>query len=138
MTIEGPYGCFTFEDHNPRQIWIGAGIGVTPFVARLKQLALGPECQHSIDLYHLCGEYSPNAIDNLRTDVSAAGVRLHLLVSGQDGRLSGERLRQEVADWQDASVCYCGPADFGQSLRDDLVAHGLKPEDFHQELFHMR
>ncbi|MNN10723.1 Flavohemoprotein [compost metagenome] len=82
--------------------------------------------------------YAADAIDNLRADATAAGVRLHVLVSGQDGRLNGERLRQEVADWQQASFWYCGPADFGQALRDDLVAHGLKPKDFHQELFQMR
>lgn len=39
VTIEGPYGCFTFDAPQQRQIWIGGGIGITPFVARLQQLA---------------------------------------------------------------------------------------------------
>lgn len=138
VTVEGPYGCFTFEDQKQRQIWIGAGIGITPFVARLKQLALTPDRQHSIDLFHPSGEYSAAAMAKLRADAAAAGVRLHLLVGNQNGRLSGERLRHEVADWQAASVWFCGPAGFGRALRDDLLAHGLKPQDFHQELFQMR
>ena len=138
VTVEGPYGCFTFEDQKQRQIWIGAGIGITPFVARLKQLALTPDRQHSIDLFHPSGEYSAAAMAKLRADAAAAGVRLHLLVGNQNGRLSGERLRHEVADWQAASVWFCGPAGFGRALRDDLVAHGLRPQDFHQELFQMR
>lgn len=138
VTVEGPYGCFTFEDQKQRQIWIGAGIGITPFIARLKQLALTPDRQHSIDLFHPSGEYSAAAMAKLRADAAAAGVRLHLLVGNQNGRLSGERLRHEVADWQAASVWFCGPAGFGRALRDDLLAHGLKPQDFHQELFQMR
>ncbi len=138
VTVEGPYGCFTFDDQKQRQIWIGAGIGITPFVARLKQLALTPDRQHSIDLFHPSGEYSAAAMAKLRADAAAAGVRLHLLVGNQNGRLSGERLRHEVADWQAASVWFCGPAGFGRALRDDLLAHGLKPQDFHQELFQMR
>lgn len=138
VTVEGPYGCFTFEDQKQRQIWIGAGIGITPFVARLKQLALTPDPQHSIDLFHPTGEYSAAAMAKLRADAVVAGVRLHLLVGNQNGRLSGERLRHEVADWQAASVWFCGPAGFGRALRDDLLAHGLKPQDFHQELFQMR
>ena len=138
VTVEGPYGCFTFEDQKQRQIWIGAGIGITPFVARLKQLALTPDRQHSIDLFHPTGEYSAAAMAKLRADAVVAGVRLHLLVGNQNGRLSGERLRHEVADWQAASVWFCGPAGFGRALRDDLLAHGLKPQDFHQELFQMR
>ncbi len=138
VTVEGPYGCFTFEDQKQRQIWIGAGIGITPFVARLKQLALTPDRQHSIDLFHPSGEYSAAAMAKLRADAAVAGVRLHLLVGNQNGRLSGERLRHEVADWQATSVWFCGPAAFGRALRDDLLAHGLKPQDFHQELFQMR
>jgi len=138
VTVEGPYGCFTFDDQKQRQIWIGAGIGITPFVARLKQLALTPDRQHNIDLFHPSGEYSAAAMAKLRADAAAAGVRLHLLVGNQNGRLSGERLRHEVADWQAASVWFCGPAAFGRALRDDLLAHGLKPQDFHQELFQMR
>lgn len=138
VTVEGPYGCFTFDDQKQRQIWIGAGIGITPFIARLKQLALTPDRQHSIDLFHPTGGYSTAAMEKLRADAAAAGVRLHLLVANQNGRLNGERLRQEVADWQAASVWFCGPAAFGRALRDDLVAHGLKPQDFHQELFQMR
>ena len=39
VRVEGPYGRFTFEGSSPRQIWIGGGIGVTPFMARLQALA---------------------------------------------------------------------------------------------------
>ena len=39
VKVEGPYGCFTFDDGRARQIWIGGGVGVTPFIARMKHLA---------------------------------------------------------------------------------------------------
>ena len=61
-----------------------------------------------------------------------------MLVSRQDGRLTPERLRQMAPSWKNADVWFCGPASFGQSLRDDLIARGLSPQDFHQELFNMR
>jgi predicted ferric reductase len=77
-------------------------------------------------------------MDELRADAQAAGVRLHLVVSQRDGRLSGERLRELVPEWKQASVWFCGPAAFGQALRADLVANGLPAEAFHQELFQMR
>jgi len=50
VTVEGPYGCFDFEDKQPRQIWVGAGIGITPFVARLKHRATTPDAK-AIDLF---------------------------------------------------------------------------------------
>ena len=139
VTVEGPYGCFTFDDGRARQIWIGAGIGITPFIARMKFLA-----QHEgqdarpIDLFHPTSDVDPQAIEKLRADSQAAGVVLHLLIDKQNGRLTGERLRAMVPGWKDASVWFCGPTAFGRALRADLLAQGLEPEAFHQELFEMR
>ncbi|MBS0369783.1 MAG: ferric reductase-like transmembrane domain-containing protein [Proteobacteria bacterium] len=137
VRVEGPYGCFDFEDRKPRQIWIGAGIGITPFVARMKQLARSAGTQ-SIDLFHPTADFEQAAIDKLVADAAAAGVCLHLLVGQRDGRLDGERIRSAVPEWADASVWFCGPPAFGQALREDFVAHGLADADVHQELFQMR
>lgn len=41
-------------------------------------------------------------------------------------------------EWRDASIWFCGPAGFGQALRQDFAAHGLPRDRFHQELFAMR
>ncbi len=35
VTVEGPYGRFIFDDTRDTQIWIGAGVGITPFIARM-------------------------------------------------------------------------------------------------------
>lgn len=137
VQVEGPYGCFDFEDDAARQIWVGAGIGITPFVARMKQLATQPGRQ-TIDLFHPTGVLEPAAIDKLRADAQAAGVRLHLLVSGRDARLDAESLCRAVPDWAQASVWFCGPADFGRSLGAELQRCGLPARRFHQELFEMR
>lgn len=137
VTVEGPYGCFDFEDAQPRQIWVGAGIGITPFIARMKQRARVPDAR-AVDLFHPTADFDQTAIDRLTADAAAAGVRLHLLVDARDGRLNGERIRAAVPEWQTASVWFCGPPRFGQALRDDFVAHGLPPDRFHQELFEMR
>jgi predicted ferric reductase len=137
VTVEGPYGCFDFRDEQTRQIWIGAGIGITPFVARMKDLAKTPRKQ-SIDLFHPTADFEQAAIDRLTADAQSAGVRLHLLVSPREGRLDGERIRNAVPEWLSASIWFCGPPGFGQALKKDFVAHGLSPKRFHQELFQMR
>lgn len=137
VAVEGPYGCFDFDDGLARQIWIGAGIGITPFVARLKQLA-AEGASGAVDLFHTTAVFERAAIDKLEADARAAGVRLHLLVDERDGRLSDARLRAALPDWAEASVWFCGPPRFGQALRADLVAHGLPAARFHQELFRMR
>lgn len=130
-------GQFDFEDTPPRQIWVGAGIGITPFIARLKQLVATPGPK-DIDLFHPTADFEQAAIDKLTADAEAAGVRLHVLAGHRKGRLDGEAIRSVVPDWQSASIWFCGPPGFGQSLRDDFVAHGLASKHFHQELFQLR
>ncbi len=145
VSVEGPYGCFTFDDGLPRQIWVGGGIGITPFIARLKQLAMDRQAYASrpraqaIDLFHTTADWSDDAIAKLTADAAAAGVRLHVLHDPQDGRLTGDRIRAEVPDWQQASIWFCGPPGFGAALRQDFARHGLPTgRRFHQELFEMR
>jgi len=145
VVVEGPYGCFTFEDDASRQIWIGGGIGITPFIARMKQIAQGqktgvstPPAQE-IHLFHPTADYSEEAIAKLKADAKAANVHLHVLHDRRDGRLSGERIRAAVPGWREASIWFCGPAGFGEALRRDFASQGLKvAQHFHQELFAMR
>ena len=137
VTVEGPYGAFTFDDSAKRQIWIGGGIGITPFIARMKQLARVPGAQ-AIDLFHSTTELAPDALAKLTADAAAANVNLHVLIDRRDGFLTGEKLRRAVPDWTSASIWFCGPAGFGNALHRDLSSHGLARHAFHQELFSMR
>jgi predicted ferric reductase len=137
LRVEGPYGCFRFEGRKQRQIWVGGGIGITPFIARMQQLALQPDGK-TIDFFHTSATGDEAASARLRADAGAAGVRLHLMVDAVDGRLSAERICAAVPDWRSADVWFCGPAGFGQALRRDLLAKGLSSGDFHQELFNLR
>lgn len=137
VSVEGPYGCFTFGDKQPRQIWIGAGIGITPFIARMKQLARSGSPQEIV-LFHPTTDFDQAAIDKLTADAKAANVRLHVLVDARDGLLNADRIREAVPGWRTASFWFCGPPRFGEALRNDFIAHGLDTASFHQELFEMR
>lgn len=137
VAVEGPYGRFRFEGRQRRQVWIGAGIGVTPFVARLQALARQPDGR-TIDMFHPTAAVDATALARLAADAGAAGVRLHVLQDARDGRLDAARLRQLVPDWLHADFWFCGPAAFGEALKRDLAAAGLPPGRFHQELFEMR
>ncbi|MDE2406342.1 MAG: hypothetical protein KGL91_00600 [Xanthomonadaceae bacterium] len=66
-------------------------------------------------------------------------MRLHVLWDARDGRLTGDRIREAVPAWQQASIWFCGPAGFGAALRKDFSAAGLPvARRFHQELFALR
>lgn len=135
--VEGPYGCFDFSGPQQRQIWIGGGIGITPFMARLQALAVQPDGRE-IDLWYSTAEPDPGFIERLTRLAEEAGIRLHVVFSERDGRLSADRLCEAVPQWKEASIWFCGPGGFGKALREGLTERGLAPANFHQELFDMR
>ncbi|HEY8329325.1 MAG TPA: ferric reductase-like transmembrane domain-containing protein [Rhodanobacter sp.] len=144
VKIEGPYGRFTFDDDRARQIWIGGGIGITPFIGRMKHMAWQKEDRdwpegQQVDLFHSTADVDDEALDKLAGDARSADVRLHVLIDARDGYLTGERIRAAVPEWREASIWFCGPAGFGDALKRDLAGHGFAVEQrFHQELFAMR
>jgi predicted ferric reductase len=144
VTVEGPYGRFTFAGTQKRQIWIGAGIGITPFIARMQALAEQRTTADNatettqIDLFHPVDTCPDATREKLETAAAAAGICLHLHLSPRDGFLTAERIRTLVPDWQTASLWFCGPAAFGKALQADFFTHGLSADAFHQELFEMR
>lgn len=137
VKVEGPYGCFDFADRPQKQIWVGAGIGITPFIARMKKLAQTNE-QVSVDLFHPTRDFQQEAIDKLKADAKAAGIRLHLITAEMDKRVDADMLCRTVKDWNDASIWFCGPQQFGQQLRSDMLKRGFSGKHFHQEMFEFR
>lgn len=137
VTVEGPYGRFDFASGKARQIWVAGGIGITPFIARMKALAVEPDGR-SVDLFYSTAEPDQAFIARLQHDAQAAGVRLHVLINERDGRLDVPRICAAVPEWAEADLWFCGPGGFGQALRDGFTAQGLSADDFHQELFDMR
>lgn len=135
--VEGPYGTFQFTGPQQRQVWIGAGIGITPFIARLKALAVEHD-KRKIDLFYVTQLPDPVFVERLRQHAEMADVTLHLHIKGRDPRLTGEVVREVLPDWQSASIWFCGPAGMGESLQANMQKRGLDPAAFHRELFDMR
>jgi predicted ferric reductase len=137
VTVEGPYGRFTFEGSSQRQIWVSAGIGITPFVSRMQELAAHPDGK-AIDLFHATGSRDIAPVEQLRALAESAHVLLRVWVAAEDGRMTGEDIRRVVPEWKSADIWFCGPVIFGKELREDFAAHGFPGNAFHQELFHLR
>lgn len=139
--IEGPYGRFTFESIKTRQVWIAAGIGITPFISRLEELAdeQSSQASRSIDFWYCTTTEAdgafPSGLDFL---CSRMGVRLHRIVTEKSEELSAESLRTASGDFKDVSVWFCGPVAFGRDLYRQLRSDGLSADDFHQEAFNFR
>lgn len=140
VTIEGPYGCFNTPaaDTAGRQIWIAAGIGVTPFIAWLEGLQDNPDAAPEASLYYCANNEQEAVFAELLQQLckQLPSIRLHIHLSQHDGTLTAEQIFTD-AD-KSTSVWFCGPNTFSDSLKQQMTALGLQPERFHQELFQMR
>lgn len=135
--VEGPYGRFNFLDANHPQIWIGGGVGITPFIARLKELAYRGDAV-PIDLFYATRAPDSIFIAKVQELSGLANVRLHVFEEETDGRLTVDRLEALVPDWRNADVWFCGPVGFARAMREPMTKRGLPASRFHQELFEMR
>lgn len=136
VTIEGPYGRFDFAGERTRQVWIAGGVGITPFIARLA--ALAGDHDGDVDLIYCTGAPSSAFIDKIGALATQAGAGFHTVVSPRDGLLTLNRLAAWIPAWKESDIWFCGPAGFGESLRNAMVERGLPAAQFHQELFEMR
>ena len=130
IQIDGAYGRFNFSDKN-EQIWVSNGIGFTPFLARLKELAKQPSNQQ-IDWFHADRNLSAEIINQWKDLAQQANVTFHYIPS-ETQRLSADHIVQSVQNSETRSLWLCGSRSFTNS-----IAGKLKTRSLHQELFEFR
>lgn len=138
VTIEGPYGRFNFEGRGARQVWVAGGIGITPFISRMQQLARGEAPRQPVALFYSTDAEDAALFTLLRELAQQGGVSLHVVVPPREGRLPIERIVHSVPEPAQAEVWFCGPRGFGEAVRKAFLQQGLPAGQFHQEVFEMR
>jgi predicted ferric reductase len=142
VTVEGPYGCFQFDRHNPdsRQIWVAGGIGVTPFLAWLESWQVHPVEAPQAD-FHYCtrDRASDPFVDRLQALCAVLpSIRLHVHGARQGEVLTAATLKLGDDRVKKAEVWFCGPRGLADTLKQGLTASGNDRLRFHQEAFEMR
>jgi len=135
--VEGTYGRFTFESFiRKRQVWIGGGIGITPFLSMAQQIPAG----YQVDLYY-CTHSNSEIVEwsALVESVERNDGRLRLIpfVSEKNGQVTADRITQISGDVSQADILICGPTPMMHGLCDQFVKSGLKRNQLHTEEFAM-
>ncbi|TJZ73532.1 ferredoxin reductase family protein [Chitiniphilus eburneus] len=139
VAVEGPYGRFDFSGNAEHEVWVAGGIGITPFMARLEDLAAHGGARRPTELWYSTATRFEAAFPaDLEAQCQRAGVRLKRVIADEDGRLSAQHLAQHSGDLSRTAVWFCGPLPFADSLRRGLTQHGLPKAAFHAERFAMR
>jgi ferredoxin-NADP reductase/MOSC domain-containing protein YiiM len=135
LDVAAPRGDFTLDDGTGPVLLISAGIGVTPVLAMLGQLAAAGSER---DLWWILALHGPGE-HPLAAEAHALLVALpraheHVFFSTAGGRLTKEKLAG-LGLPDGASAYICGPASFMTDMTDALTAIGVDPARIHTELF---
>jgi ferredoxin-NADP reductase/MOSC domain-containing protein YiiM len=145
LDVAAPRGEFVLDDGPEPVLLISAGIGVTPVLAMLHQLAAGPGTREVWWLYgarrppqqplaaeaHALLAALPNAHE--QTFYSQAPD-----IERQPGVNAGRLSKDKLAGLglpAHASAYICGPDSFMADMRQALTALGVGPDRIHTELF---
>jgi predicted ferric reductase len=136
--IEGPFGAFSYLNVNSkRQIWVAAGVGITPFLSMARQIAHNHNNDYKIDLYYSIKNEKENAFaDELIKIVKQTNnFRMYQHISEKEGRISASFISNMSKDVNKAEIFLCGPASFMQSLRKQFINININNKKIHSEEF---
>jgi nitric oxide dioxygenase len=138
LELSAPYGDLVLDDTDAPVLLASAGIGVTPMIAMLEQLAL---TGHRAPVTVVHADRSP-ADHALRADHEAYAAKLadaavHFWYE-RDAEGAGRPGRADLSSVAVASgtrAYLCGPLPFMRAVRGQLIDKGVAPADIHYEVF---
>lgn len=135
VQLQGPFGEFLAAPPLRPQLWVAGGIGITPFIAVLRQRA----CTQPTTLLYLVRRTADAAfLPELQALAQAQPLfRLRLQATG-DGAPDLERCLAELPDLATREVQACGPPGLMQALEQGLRRHGVPGDRVHREAFDFR
>ena len=138
VSLEGPYGRFNVDCKLKHQIWIAAGIGITPFLGMLEDLE---NCEGAkVDLYYSAKDDSDFTSHNFISEKASKIKNFRFIPwnSTKLGRISTKEIKKMSEGLSDKEFFLCGPDGFKENIIHDLVKSGVKKENIHEEAFDFR
>jgi len=137
--IEGAYGKFTYTNvKNKNQIWVGAGIGITPFLSMAKDL---PNTDYKIDLYYSVRTASElmdwRKLNELAVFKKPDFKIYPYVADQQEGFLSVAYIAEHSGDLRHKDIFICGPPPMMAGMRKQFKDAGVPGTSIHTEEFGM-
>jgi len=135
VRLQGPFGTFLEGRADRPRLWVAGGIGITPFVAALRQ---GP-CAQPTTLVYLFRRATDAAFFDELHALASADPNLQLLAEATGDRAPDlEALLSQVQGLSEREVHVCGPAALVQALLPSLHQRGVRDGSIHHESFDFR
>ena len=139
VRLAAPAGEFHLPSPPPdKLLFITAGSGITPVMGMLRGLDRRSAEEPFPDVVHVHSartEADALFLAELRgLERTQPGYRLHLQLTGEQGRVDAARLEELVPDWRERPTWSCGPNEMLDMLENHFEGADLRPR-LHIERF---
>ncbi len=134
--VEGPYGRFDYRIGSPKQIWIAAGVGVTPFLSWARHIEGTQDSTYQATFYY-CVHSRSDAVQFQEFERIAAhrvNLQVALVCSEERGHLRAT----DIGNVDDKDIFMCGPKGFTSDLQRQFLRLGVDGDRIHFEDFEFR
>lgn len=135
VRLQGPFGTFLEGRADRPRLWVAGGIGITPFIAALRQ---GP-CAKPTTLLYLFRRPADAAFADELHGMASSDPLLQVIAEATGDRDPDlEALLSPVEDLPAHEVHVCGPAALVRALLPVLDRRGIHDDSIHHESFDFR
>ncbi|WP_052702179.1 ferredoxin reductase family protein [Marinomonas sp. S3726] len=140
--VSKAYGHFGKKLGKRNEVWIAAGIGITPFVAMAQALSEQKESSDKETHLFYCVQSKQQAIHLEELEKIAARCsrfHVHLCESSLGKRISLNLIKESIGfELKKASISFCGPSKLRKTLQDWFKSESVPSRNFHYEVFEIR
>lgn len=130
VELDGPYGRFVPPDHDDGavHVWVGAGVGATPFLSWLGQHHQDGHAPQAW-LQYAC-QHANDPLAKALKEAAALHPDVHLDIFADGRRWTPEQVLQQYQAGKPLQVWFCGPAAMGKQL-EHVLKKSLPPGSWH-------
>lgn len=136
--IYAPYGRFQRPSEARREVWIGGGVGISPFIAWLRDAR--PEDLEKVTLFYFLtpGRDFPS-VESIAKLARERGAELVAVPRGAADAAFVERFDElAAADPKGLKISFCGPRGLLDAVRERMRGRGIPEANLQYEHFEFR
>ena len=137
--IHAPFGRFGRRADAPREVWIGGGVGISPFIAWLKDPAAGGFGKVTLFYFYTPGRDFPEVVV-MQAMARECGAELVAVAGGPSDPEFVDRFARICSEGDPGGIdiAFCGPKGLMPHVRARMRDHGVPEANLRHEHFEFR
>ena len=135
--IYAPHGHFKRIPKAEREIWIGAGIGISPFISWQEDKTIG-HFERATLVYCFDPARVFPSIERMQEMTDLSGVDFVANPSGSNAMAETIRQVASEVDPKQIQISFCGPQGLLEKVRELMKENGIPTKNIHYEFFDFR